>query len=150
GESFGKLETPLEIDPYDGKHFAMSSLVISPEIHPAAEDSSLDTVLMEGHSPLVAANLRFTPAGLYRFAASQSPGVYLEIYEPLLQDADAELAIVMRVIDRKTGTPKLDSGFVPVTKFAQKGNTTVPVGLKLPLASVTPGSYRLEIKAVDS
>ncbi len=150
GESFGKLETPLDIEPYDGKHFAMSSLVLSPEVHPTSEDATLDTTLLEGHSPLVAGNRRFTPAGSNRFLAGQNPGIYLEIYEPLLQDSDPELAIVLRVLDRNTGAPKVDSGFVSVTKFVQKGSPTVPVGLKLPLASVTPGAYRLEIRAVDS
>ena len=150
GESFGKLETPLDIEPFDGKHFAISSLVLSPEMHPAAEDATLDTVLMEGHTPLVAGNLRFTPAGSYKFAAGQSPGIYLEVYEPLLADSDTELAVVLRVLDGKTGAVKADSGFVSVTKFAHKGNPTVPVGLKLPLAGVTPGQYKLEIKAIDA
>jgi hypothetical protein len=57
-------------------------------------------------------------------------------------------AIQVRVIDRATGAQRVDaSGAVPETKAS---NQVVPLGLKIPLETLPPGSYRLELKAMDS
>src|SRR6202044_3911774 len=48
GESFGKLEMPLAVDPYDGKQFSMSGLALSKEIRRATElGTGLDELLLE-------------------------------------------------------------------------------------------------------
>ncbi len=36
-DSFGKLEMPLVIDPYDGKQFTLSAVALSKEIHPVSQ-----------------------------------------------------------------------------------------------------------------
>src|SRR5205823_727624 len=122
GESFGKLESPLKIEPYDGKHFAVSALALSKDFQKASEDASLDAALLEGRAPLVALNLRFIPTGLVQFKPTQQAGIYMEIYEPLLVEPgnNMELAIQLRVVDRQSGQQRLNSGYVPVTNFIRK------------------------------
>jgi hypothetical protein len=39
---------------------------------------------------------------------------------------------------------------VGVKAAPQPGSPLVPIGLKLPVASLTPGSYRVELQAMDS
>ena len=39
---------------------------------------------------------------------------------------------------------------IRMDKAIRAGNPVIPVGLKLPLDTLAPGSYRAELKAVDS
>jgi hypothetical protein len=59
------------------------------------------------------------------------------------------LAFDLRVLDGKTGEQKQDTGLLRVGLPAQKGSPTVPVAGKIPTESLGPGSYKVEIKAVD-
>jgi hypothetical protein len=53
----------------------------------------------------------------------------------------------IRVLDRKTGEAKGDTGNVGAASFIRTGNPTVPVVFSLPLASFPSGAYRVEVKA---
>jgi hypothetical protein len=56
----------------------------------------------------------------------------------------------VRVLDRKTGEPRWDSG---VTKFplpANGGKPSMPAAGRLPLDALAAGTYRLEIAVSDS
>jgi VWFA-related protein len=152
GESFGKLEQPLVIDPNDGSQFGLSALALSKEVHRVSDlETSLDAELLEGRAPLVASGFQFTPTGAYRFKTTDTPTMYLEIYEPLLVgETPPKVGVQLRLVDRKTGEQKLDSGIVDVANFIRAGNPVVAVGLKLPIASLAAGAYRVELTAMDS
>ncbi|MGP8246163.1 MAG: VWA domain-containing protein [Bryobacteraceae bacterium] len=60
------------------------------------------------------------------------------------------IGLQLRVIDRKSGATKTDSGLVEVTNAARPGNPVVPVALNLPVNKLEAGAYRAELKAVDS
>ena len=61
---FGKLESPLKIDPFDGKQFTMSALAISKDVRKVDQTGpELDAELQEGRTPLVTGGLQFKPAG---------------------------------------------------------------------------------------
>jgi hypothetical protein len=53
------------------------------------------------------------------------------------------------VSDRKTGQQVLN-GTIGLDPYVLKDNPVVPVGLKLPLASLSPGAYQVHLKASDS
>jgi hypothetical protein len=75
----------------------------------------------------------------------------VEIYEPLLLTPNQPIVgIQLRVLDSKTGEAKHDSGLMNVALAIRKDNPVIPIGLKLPLDSLAAGSYRAEMKAVDS
>jgi VWFA-related protein len=152
GQDFGKLEKPLTIDSFDGKQFALSGLALSHNRLSTEGDSGLDAVLIEDKVPLLAGRMQFIPAGSSLFKSTEpAPGLYLEIYEPHLLDEKApQLAIQLKVSDRKGGELKIDSGLVSMEAYVRKGNPVVPVGLKLPLAGLVAGAYRLELTALDS
>jgi hypothetical protein len=152
GQDFGKLEKPLTIDPFDGKQFALSGLALSHDRLSTEGDAGLDAVLIEDKVPLLARGMQFIPAGSSLFKTTESaPGLYLEIYEPHLLDEKApQLAIQLKVSDRQGGELKIDSGLVAVEAYVRKGNPVVPVGLKLPMAGLVAGAYRLELTALDS
>jgi len=60
------------------------------------------------------------------------------------------VGVQLKVLDRKTGQAKIDSGMVTAASFIQKGSPVIPVGLKLPVNTLDPGSYRVELVAIDS
>ncbi|MGB7720303.1 MAG: hypothetical protein WBL65_10420, partial [Bryobacteraceae bacterium] len=152
GESFGKLEQPLVVEPNDGNQFGLSGLALSKEVHKVADlETALDTELLEGRSPLVALGLQFTPTGANRFKTTDPATMYLEIYEPLLVGGNPpQVGVELRLVDRKTGERKVDSGVLEVANFMHAGNPVIPVGLRLPVASLAAGSYRAELTASDS
>jgi len=156
GESFGKLEAPLNIDPYDGKQFMVSGVALSTNFHRVTDlEANMDTQLLEGRSLLIVpANptpFQFPPSGSNKFKPTDNVGIYLEVYDPLLQDeTPPKLQVDLKVVDRQSGAQKLDSGGVPVDNFVRKGSPVVAVGLKLPLQNLTAGAYRLEMTAADS
>jgi VWFA-related protein len=155
GESFGKVEMPLTVDPYDGQRISVSALAFSTHTRKVTDAAgSLDAVLIEDRTPLIANGLQFIPSGSNRFKTTDKLVFYFEVYEPLLAatpDPAKPLAVALqaRVLD-KTGAQKFDSGLFRVPLPEKAGNPMLPVGLQVPMASLTPGSYRLELKAADT
>ncbi|HUJ21095.1 MAG TPA: VWA domain-containing protein [Bryobacteraceae bacterium] len=152
GDNFGKMEVPLVIDPYDGKQLSLSAVALSKDIRPMAGlDAGFDAELLEGRKPLVVQGQQITPAGTNRFKKTDTSIAYVEIYEPLLQGNHPPIVgIQLRVVDRKTGEAKQDTGLMNVANLIHAGSPVVPVGMKLPMNVLTAGMYRAEIKAVDS
>ena len=152
GDSFGKLEMPLMINAYDATAFAISGVALCKSFGPASPaDTSIDTVLLEGRSPLIAGKYKFTPSGYTEFAKTDNVGMYFEIYDPALTgDTPPKVSVEMRFLDGKTGAPVTDSGAVPVDTFVRPGSPVVAAGLRLPVSALPPGPYKLELKALDS
>jgi VWFA-related protein len=133
--SFGKLQVPLAIEPWMGG-FGMSGLVLSRETHPAA-DLGLAVALDSG-TPLVAQGAQVVPSGSGQFSKSEPAFFYFEVYGPAAQTARVRL----RVLDRKTGEQKWDGGVSSLTAQNNAG--------RLPVDSLAPGTYLLEVIATDS
>ena len=154
GESFGKVEAPLAIDPYDSAEFTVSALALSTHLQKAADmGGALDAALLEDRTPLIAQGFQIVPAGSYRFKKDEHPVMYLEVYEPLLvawkDGKPPTVALQVRVLDRKTGEQKEDTGLFRLDFPMKEGNPMIPLGLKVPSEKLAPGSYRLELAAFD-
>jgi VWFA-related protein len=154
GQSFGKLEMPLVVDPYDAKQFSMSGLALSKEVRKASDlGTGLDALLLADRVPLIADGMQLVPYGSNHFKKTDLAAFYMELYEPLLVTGDPKappvVAFEMRVLDGKTGEQKEDTGLIRVGLPAQAGNPMVPVAAKIPTQSLTPGAYKVEIKALD-
>ena len=149
-ETFGKLEMPLVIDPYDGKQFTLSAVAFSKEIHPVSQmGATLDAALLEDRTPLVTQGMQLVPSGSDQFKKSDHAAFYVEIYDSRLTGASPpKLQMNLRIVDRKSGEKKIETK--AVASDAKAGSALVPLGLKLPVDMLAPGSYRLELKAVDS
>jgi len=150
--SFGKLETPMVINAYDAKDFAVSGVAFSKVFSKVSEvDASLDAALLEGRAPLVAGPYQFTPTGYARFKPTEKVVMYFEMYDPLLLgEKRPAMGVNIRILDGKTLEVKSDSGNVGVDAFVKAGSPVVPTGMRLPLEGLTPGTYRLELKGLDS
>ena len=152
GESFGKVQMPLAIDPYDSKKFGLSGVALSKNIQKVSDLTlGLDSALLEDRKPLVSQGFELAPSGSNNFDRAHPAAAYVEIYEPLLLEANApKIGLQMKIIDRKTGEQKIDTGFVNVGDYTKTGNAVVPVALRLPLDKLTAGAFRAQFKAADS
>jgi hypothetical protein len=153
GDHFAKLEGPLAVEAYDGK-FGLSGLALSKDLRLATEMATgLDAELLSDRTPLVAMGIQLVPTGLCRFKKTDRAAFYAEIYDQLLASADsAKVQVGMQyvVVDRKTGATKFDTGLTNVGPAIRAGNPVIPMALKLPLDKLEPGSYRVELKALDT
>ena len=154
GQNFGKVEMPLAIDPYDAKQFSMSGLALSKEVRKASDlGTGLDALLLEDRVPLIADGFQLVPSGSNQFKKGDLVAFYTELYEPLLVTGNPKtpplVVFDLRVLDAKTGEQKEDTGLVRVGLPAQTGSPMIPVGAKIPTESLSPGAYRVEIKAQD-
>jgi VWFA-related protein len=148
-ESFGKLQLPLLIDPYDGKQLSMSGVALSNEMQRVADLSTgLDSELLGDRTPLVVQGIQVIPSASNRFKKTDNVAVYVEIYAPLLTGANPpQVGLEFMVVDRKTGEKKVD---VASRAATQAGSSVAPVGLKVPVDTLAAGSYRVELRALDS
>jgi VWFA-related protein len=148
-ESFGKLQLPLLIDPYDGKQLSMSGVALSNEMQRVADLSTgLDSQLLGDRTPLVVQGIQLVPSASNRFKKTDNVAVYAEVYAPLLAGANPpQVAVELTIVDRKTGEKKLDAAS---RAASQAGSSVAPVGLKVPVATLAAGSYRVELRALDS
>ncbi len=155
GENFGKLEVPLAVEPYQPNQFALSSLALSKHAMGTATDGlGLDASLLEDKTPLVAGNVRVIPTGSNQFAKAEPPLFYCEVYEPLLESPDPKnplvVAIQIRVLDRKTGEQKEDTGILRLDLPKDSGNPVIRLAERVPADKLTPGVYSLELTAMDN
>jgi VWFA-related protein len=135
--SFGKLETPLVIDARKEGTLAMSAVTLSREVHPPTDlGLGLDASLSGDRTPLVAQGIQVIPSGSSQLTKSEPAYFYFEVYD------SNPVAAQVRIFDRKTNDTKWSSGLMPLPS-SQQGGT-------IPLNTLAPGSYVLEVIAVDS
>ena len=132
-------EVPLQIEPWNSGSFGIGGIALSTEARPAEGPA------MTGS--LIAGGKEFVAAAGNRFHVSERVYFYTEVYE---QGDAAGLTMEYRVLERNSGEVKLDSGMAGVSGFVRPGNPVVPFATVLPVAKLTPGSYRLEVRAGHS
>src|SRR5277367_2961006 len=152
GDKFAKFETPLEVDPYDGKKFSLSAVALSDQFQPVSDlGSSLDADLLADRAPLVVRNLQLTPSGSNHFKKTDKVAVYAQIYAPQLADPNPPtVKCTYVVLDPKTGKTLGSMAGIDMATYIQKGNAMIPVALKLPVENMPPGEYQLKIQASES
>jgi len=152
GEKFAKFETPLTVDPYDGRKFSLSAVALSNKFQPVSElGGSLDADLLADRAPLVVRNLEITPSADNHFKKTDKVAVYAQIYAPLLTDANPPtVKCTYLIIEPKTQKTLGAVSGIDMAAYIQKGNAVIPVALKLPVDSIPPGEYLLKIQASQS
>jgi len=151
-KTFGKLENPFAILPFDGKQISLSSIALSNNTAKVSElDTALDSQLVDDRKPLVVRGVQILPSASNHFKKTDNAVAYIEVYDPLLaKDKPPQLGLEFRIVDKKTGDKKLDVGVMDTQDLIKPGNPVVPVGVKLPLATLAPGTYRVDLRAQDS
>jgi hypothetical protein len=153
----GRLETPLAIEPWDPKQFALSGVALSRSAHAAKETiTGLDVELVDDRKPLVVNGIEFTPTGSNQFGKSGKTYIYAEIYEPALAVPDVKekdvpaVGVHMELLEQGSGKLKKDFGVLRLQVPAPGGNPVVPMGLILSAPDVDAGSYTVRLTALDA
>ena len=149
GEKFGKYEMPLVIEPYDGKKLQLSGVALSNTMQPLSQiTAGIEAELLEERTPLVVRGIQMTPSPSNHFKKAERVGLYVEVYEPLLAQASPpRVGITFKIFDKKTNAQVHNSNTILLQDFIEKESTVIPVGLPLPIDSIQPGEYRVEVVA---
>jgi hypothetical protein len=152
GESFGKLEAPLVVDPYDSKHFAMSGLVLSRQkVRVTDINAGLESELIEDRKPFISQGVQLVPSGTNHFKKTDNLDAYVEVYDPLLvQENPPKVSLRIVVLDLKTAKPAISAAITDTSQATKPGSPVVPLALRVPVEKLGAGSYRLELQAVDT
>ena len=151
GDAFGKFESPLQIDPYDGQHLSLSGVALTNSAQRVTDmPTSLDAALLEDRTPLVFKGYQIMPSASNRFKKDDNVVLYAELYEPLLtSEKPPRVGFGYRIMDRATNKEVFFTGTLKGEDFIQSGNPVIPVGLKVQVKDLNPGSYRLIVQAID-
>jgi len=151
GQNFGKFEAPLTVDPYDGKSFTISAITLSDNLQPAAGlGGALEADLLSDRTPLIFRDMEVVPSASNRFKRTETVALYAQIYDPSLESQNPQsVRLDYSIVDLKTGEGVLGGRGIDLTSFINKGSPVVPIGLRLPVDHLEPGSYRLDIEASD-
>ncbi len=151
-ETFGKLDTPVSVLPYDGKKIAVSSVALSNNLVKITDlNAAFDSEMLQDSQPLVVRGMQVFPSATNHFKKTDNAAAYIEVYDPLLTgDKPPQIALEYRIVDLKTGQNKLDIGLADTKDSIKPGNPMVPIGLRIPLDTLTPGNYRVDLRAQDS
>ena len=152
GDAFGKFESPLHIDPYDGKTLSLSGVAMTNNATRISDTpTGLDSALLEDHTPLIVKGLQIVPSATNHFKKTDNVIMYAEIYEPLLTgDNPPKVAFAYHILERATNKDVMFTGAMPADDFIQKGSPVIPTGLKVNVKDLPAGSYKLLVQAVDS
>ena len=148
-DSFGKVEIQLSIEPYGDQEFSMSGVALSNNIRPAAGIATdLDGELLQDKTPLLVQGMQISPSASNHFKKTDAAALYAEIYEPMLKTSSPpSVAFELKIVD-KSGQEKFKTR--NRAQITQPGNPVIPLGLKLPISTLDPGSYRVTLQAGDA
>jgi len=152
GQSFGKFETPLVIDPYDGKTFSVSGLALSNQVGQVQDmGGAMAADLVSDRTPLIVKNMEITPSPSNHFKKSDTVALYAQVYDPHLTDPNPPaVRIAFNIVNAKTGVVVIGAHNIDTSSYLEKGNPVVPLGLKVPIDQLPPGTYRLDFQASDA
>lgn len=146
----GVVETPLAVDPVDATQLGLSSIALSRDVQPISQDA-LQEELDEGKNPLIFRGNQITVSGSDVLPKNSTAEAYFEIYAPpATGDEPVRLTLHLRLLDTQSDQQKWDSGDVNLSALAKSGNRMIPVALKLPVASLAPGTYHAVLTVKDS
>ena len=152
GQGFGKFEAPLSIDPYDGRSFSVSAIALSNQLSQVQGlGGAVAADLLSDRTPLIANNVEIIPSPSNHFKKTDMVAFYAQVYDPHLTEPNPPaLRVSFNIVDLKSGQVVLGGHGLDPAPFIEKGNTVVPLGMKLPLDQLAPGSYRLDFQASDA
>jgi len=149
-DRFGVVEAPLEIDPFNAGQLSVSAIALSRNVQPISPEAAQDEA-DAGKTPLIFRGNRIAVWGGDVLSKTGTAEAYFEIYEPLSNGAGTvQLTMRLRLLDAQSSEQAWSSGDVDLSALAKSGNKVIPVALKLPVATLPPGTYRAELTVRDS
>jgi hypothetical protein len=149
GIHFGAQTAALSIKTNEPDMLGISDVVLSRRVRKVSPtNSGVEEQFSESYTPLVSKGVEYTPTGNLRFWPGDTLFVYFEIRDPLVKGQTVrDVQANFRIAD--VGTGAVVDAFEPVNvaSYAQADSLVVAVGRGVPLKNLTPGEYRLEVRA---
>jgi VWFA-related protein len=152
GQNFGKYEKPINIDAYDGKAFNLSGIALTKHLERVSDlGGALDADLLADHTPLVVHQMEVIPSGSNHFKKTDKVALYAQIYDPGVAGPNPpSLRVAYQVVDQKSGKPIFATGTIDASPFVEKGSPVVPLALVIPMDTLAPGMYRIELQSGEA
>ncbi|HEY1221744.1 MAG: VWA domain-containing protein [Bryobacteraceae bacterium] len=149
-DRFGVVETPLSVEPFDAGQLSLSAIALSRDVQPITPEAAQEET-DQGKKPLVFRGNRIAVSGSDLFSKTGIAEAYFEIYAPPAAGGEpVQLTMHLRLLDAQSNEQKWDSGDVDLSALAKSGSPVIPVALRLPVATLEPGTYRGELTVKDS
>ncbi len=149
-DRYGVVEAPLEVDPFNAGQLSVSAIALSRSVQPISPEAAQEET-EAGKYPLIFRGNRIAVSGSDVLSKTGTAEAYFEIYEPLASGAGTvQLTMHLRLLDAQSNEQQWNSGDVDLSALAKSGSKVIPVALKLPVATLPPGTYRAELTVKDS
>jgi hypothetical protein len=154
GANFGRAETALTIEDYEGKQLAVSPILLCKRLRNAsvAAQEAARVNLAPEYVPLISQNIQVTPSGDIRFRRGEPLVAYFEVNVPeRSEESPGSVNVDVKIVDTKAG--KLKELITPLNavSFQRSGSSRgIPIAVNLAGERLSPGGYHLEVQATDS
>jgi VWFA-related protein len=149
-DKFGVVEAPLAVDSFNNAQLSLSAIALSRNVQPISPEDAQEEA-EAGKTPLIFRGNRVSVSGSDVLPKAGTAEAYFEIYEPLANPAGTvQLTMRLRVLDAKSSEQRWISGDVDLSALAKSASHVIPVAIKLPVATLPPGTYRAELTVKDS
>jgi VWFA-related protein len=144
-QDFGKLDSTLAIDSWNGSTLAMSAIALSHETRPASPADPEDLILARVGA-MISNGVEVLPTGNSEFHVGERGFFYFEVYTA---SALPSLSVRVRTLNRTTGQQIDDSGPMNAASFIHPGEPVIPIAMALPTVSadLPAGAYKVEVTA---
>jgi hypothetical protein len=136
----GVIDAALRVPLYEEESLDASSLILADQIRPVATSQV-------GQGPFVIGNYKVRPRINPEFSSADSMGIFLQLYNLKLdvQSHKSDVSVAYRIIKDHQQVWKQDES----PEQLQQSREQITIERNLPLVSLAPGRYSLEVYVID-
>ncbi len=136
----GVIDAALRVPLYEEESLDASSLILADQIHPVPTSQI-------GQGPFVLGNYKVRPRINPEFSSADNMGIFLQLYNLKLeaQSHKSNVSISYRIIRDHQQIWKRDES----SEQLQQSREQITIERNLPLSSLAPGHYSLEVYVID-
>jgi hypothetical protein len=156
GTRTGVLARPLLVPDLTGQDLQLSSLVVAERVDPVPEGLARKN---QGRRPYAIGSVDIVPAASPSFDAYDRPVLAFQVYNAALDGGKPNVSVEYRVLKRtpegedlpiaRLETQQFDASTLP-RDFDPRLGHELGVLAELPVSSLAPGAYRLEVTVTDT
>jgi len=136
----GVIDAALRVPLYEEESLDASSLILADQIHPVPTTQI-------GQGPFVLGNYKVRPRINPEFSPADKMGIFLQLYNLKLdaQSHKTNVSVAYRILKDHRQVWQQDES----SEQLQQSREQITIERNLPLSSLTPGRYSLEIYVID-
>jgi len=136
----GVIDAALRVPLYEEESLDASSLILADQIRPVPTSQV-------GQGPFVLGNYKVRPRINPEFSSADNMGIFLQLYNLKLgaQSHKSDVSVAYRIIKDHQQVWKQDES----SEQLQQSREQITIEHNLPLASLAPGRYSLEVYVID-